>query len=117
LTVAPAGSRKPSGLLAEGEAKIRWRRSPLAERIEHAFADRCSHLPQRATLAIGRGNARVHLILQTKGERATLLALCRPDMRLVVGRALADARVALAARGVGVDILDWGGRSCSSIRV
>ncbi|MGB8909134.1 MAG: hypothetical protein WCC84_10335 [Candidatus Cybelea sp.] len=32
-----------------------------------------------------------------------LLALCRPELRSVVGRALAEARCALAARGFGIE--------------
>jgi hypothetical protein len=89
---------------AENKNALRRRasRSPLAERIERAFTG-SQDLPKRATLSIGRGAARVHVILQTTGERATLIAVCRPELRSVVGRALADARLALAARGLRVN--------------
>lgn len=91
------------------------RRDTLAERIERAFAG----VPQpakRATFSLGRGNARVHIVLQTIGERPTLLALCRPEVRSIVGRALAQARLALARRGIGIDLRALGEleyQSCS----
>lgn len=87
------------------------RRSPLAQRIEHVFAHPSS-LPRRATFSMGRGNGRVHIVLQTKGERTTLLAICRPEVRVVVARALAQARFALAARGIGIELRDSGASGC-----
>ena len=75
---------------------------PLSQRIERRFAHSTSHV-KRATFSMGRGAARVHVILQTNGNVATLVALCRPQMRGVVARALAQARFALAARGVLLD--------------
>jgi len=74
-------------------------RSPLAAQIERAFC-RPRAYPKRATLSVGRGRARVHVILQTSGTKAALLAVCRPEMREIVARALAQARVALASRGI-----------------
>ncbi len=96
----------------EAREGVLCRRSPLAARIERAFAGPSAH-PKRATFSMGRGNARVHVILQTKGEQATLLAICRPELRAVVARALAQARSALAARGIGVELRWSGGRGCS----
>jgi hypothetical protein len=96
--------------------ELKWNalrpRSPLAQRIEHVFARPNSH-PKRATFSIGRGNARVHIILQTKGERATLLAVCRPEERLVVARALTQARFALASLGIGIALHEAGAVGCS----
>lgn len=90
---------------ATGRARSR----ALAERIERTFAvvPMCA---KRATFSLGRGNARVHIILQTIGERPTLLALCRPEAKTVVSRALAQARLALARRGIGVEVCE---RTCS----
>jgi hypothetical protein len=104
---------KPS-LISSDEARenVPRRRSPLAARIERAFGGAAAH-PKRATFAMGRGNARVHVILQTKGEQTTLLAICRPELRAVVARALAQARSALAARGIGAELHWSGGRGCS----
>jgi hypothetical protein len=93
-------------------ARGRMPRTTLAERIERAFSD-LSGQPRRATLSMGRGNARVVVMLQTRGKRAMLLALCRPELRAVVGRALAEARLRLAARGIGVELQAVGGRGCS----
>ncbi len=74
-------------------------RGRLAERIERAFSASGGN-PKRATFSLGRGSARVHVILQTSAGRTTLLAICRPELRNVVARALSQARIALAARGV-----------------
>src|SRR6516162_9538097 len=68
---------------------------------------------RRATFTLGRGSARIHVVLQTKGDRTTLVALCRPELRRVVARALAATRLALAARGIGVDLAAQGVRQCS----
>lgn len=81
----------------------RVRRFTLAERIERAFVG-APMRPKRATFSLGRGSARVHIILQTIGDRPILVALCRPEVRTVVGRALAEARLALARRGIGLEL-------------
>jgi hypothetical protein len=85
--------------------------APLGQRIERRFAHSTAHV-KRATFSMGRGGARVHVILQTNGNVATLVALCRPQMRDVVARALAQARFALAARGVLLDF-ETRGKRCS----
>jgi len=87
-------------------------RTHLAERIERTFAGTNAR-PQRATFSLGRGSARVHIILQTKGERAMLVALCPPELRAVVRGALTQARRALAARGFGLVACAVGGDACS----
>lgn len=98
------GQEKPTPTHGD-EAKINAQRPrrPLAQRIEHVFGRPSSH-PKRATFSIGRGNARVHIIVQTKGERTTLVAICRPEMRAVVARALTQARFALGSRGIGIEL-------------
>jgi hypothetical protein len=84
---------------------------PLSQRIERRFAHSTLQV-KRATFSMGRGAARVHVILQTNGNVATLVALCRPQMRGVVARALAQARFALATRGVLLDF-ETQGKRCS----
>ena len=84
---------------------------PLSQRIERRFAHSTPQV-RRATFSMGRGAARVHVILQTNGNVATLVALCRPQMRGVVARALAQARLALATRGVLLDC-ETRGKRCS----
>lgn len=112
--VAPVGRARRTAVGVDEAAAILRRpaaRSTLAQRIERAFAGAGS--PQRrATFSMGRGHARVHVILQTTGARATLLALCRPELRDVVARALVEVRLALARRGIGVE-MQAVGRACS----
>ena len=68
----------------------------LARRIARAFFAPRS-LPMRSTLTLGRGEGRVHVILQNSGGRMRLIAICRPADREVVIRALAQARLELIA--------------------
>jgi hypothetical protein len=93
-------------------ARSRAPRTTLAQRIERAFSNPNGY-PRRATLSMGRGNARVVVIFQMQGKRGILLALCRPELRAIVGRALAEARLGLAARGIGIELYAGGGRGCS----
>ena|SRR5579871_1127985 len=100
------------GRTYRGEAPA-LRQSPqtrLAARIERAFGAASS--PKRATFSFGPRNARVHVVLQTTPTRTTLVALCRPELRGSVGEALAQARSALAARGIALDVRKIGGRAC-----
>jgi hypothetical protein len=85
-------------------------RSPLAGRIENALFSPRSQA-KRASFTIGRG--RVHVVLQSKGDRVTLVALCSPALRGIVARALAQARFALAARGVRGELEAKGAELCS----
>jgi hypothetical protein len=85
---------------------------PLSRRIERAFF-RPNAAVRRATFSLGRGGARVHVILQSNAGTVTLVALCRPEMRQLVARALAQARLALAARGFETTTLTNGGSRCS----
>jgi hypothetical protein len=82
----------------------------LAGAIEKAFADPAL---RRATFSIGRANARIVVVMQTRGNRTTLIALCRPHLTEAVARALAQARVALEARGIGIELRERGIRTCS----
>ncbi|HLX26047.1 MAG TPA: hypothetical protein VKR05_03580 [Candidatus Cybelea sp.] len=84
--------------------------SRLAVRIERVFA--AASIPKRATFSLGRGSARVHVVLQTTPTRTMLVALCRPELRADVGQALAQARAALAARGIALDLRKLGGPAC-----
>jgi hypothetical protein len=86
--------------------------TPLARRIERVFSKPSAQV-KRATFAIGDGRARVHVILQTNGGRATLVAICRPEARVFVARALAQARLILAIRGIGVELETKGVSGCS----
>jgi hypothetical protein len=48
--------------------------------------------------------ARVHVIVRTHGAATRIVALCPPPLEARVARALAQARFALAARGVRVEV-------------
>lgn len=85
---------------------------PLSRRIERTFF-RPEGAVRRATFSLGRGGARVHVILQSNAGTVTLVALCRPEMRELVARALAQARLALAARGFEIALLSDGEALCS----
>jgi hypothetical protein len=103
--------RALADVAAGAQRRCRFR-SELAGRIERAFFDARGAL-RRATFSLGRGNVRVHVILQTKGGKAVLLALCPPEIRDVVARALTEARLALAARGIGLEVHAREIRRCS----
>jgi hypothetical protein len=47
--------------------------------------------------------ARIHVIVRTHGNATRIVALCPPPLEARVARALAQARFALAARGVRVE--------------
>ncbi|MBV8066992.1 MAG: hypothetical protein JO113_03365 [Candidatus Eremiobacteraeota bacterium] len=110
-------SRCESSRPAEEEdlSRAQRSRSSLARRIERTFADARSR-PKRATFSLGRGNARVHIMLQSTGTSAMLLALCRPEVRAVVRDALAQARALLAARGISLELHIAEGGRCSLTR-
>jgi hypothetical protein len=78
-------------------------RSVLSRRIELRFTS-SSPPVRRATFSLGPGSARVHVIVQTNGNTARLIAICRPELRSVVARALSEARLTLAARGIPVAV-------------
>jgi len=56
----------------------------------------------RAQTVSVRG-ARVHVIVRTQGNATRIVALCPPPLEARVARALAQARFALATRGVRVE--------------
>jgi hypothetical protein len=91
---------------------LQVRRSKLGRRIARVFS-KPHAVPKRVTLSLGRGSARVHVILQTKGNRVMLVAICRPELRPCVARALEHARVALRSGGVGVEQAAKGAAACS----
>ncbi len=70
----------------------------LARRIARAVSTPRT-FPVRSTLSLGRGEGRVHVILQSGNGRLRLTAICHPADRDVVARAVARARLALAMRG------------------
>jgi hypothetical protein len=106
---APQALGKPRqrGSVSEPEhhGERRAPRAQLAARIERVFT--AAWQPKRATFSLGPGNARVHVMLQTSGTQVTLVALCSPRLRDLVGPELTRARRALAARGIGVEVRQY----------
>lgn len=102
-------ARSPVDAECRRPRDARASRRPLARAIETAFGGAPL---RRATFSVGRGRARIHVVLQTKGNQTTLIALCPPHMAEAVAQALAQARVALAARRIAVDLRAQGVRRC-----
>jgi len=83
----PPERRLPVGALGRRIAKI-IARPPAA--------------PTRSQTVSVRG-ARIHVMVRTHGNATRIVALCPPPLEARVARALAQARFALAARGVRVE--------------
>jgi hypothetical protein len=81
----------------------RAERSSLAREIERIFLDPRG-VARRSSFTIGKNGERVHVILQSKGDRVTLVAVCAPAMRAIVVKALAQARFALAGRRIALQV-------------
>ena len=75
--------------------------SKLAQRIERAFAAPKSP-PKHAAFSLEGGRGRVQILLRSNGGQTQLVALCPAAARDVVARALAQARYALALRGITI---------------
>lgn len=100
---ATHASRRSSFDGAGVSADRRGVRSALARKIEHTFLDPTRHVA-RTTFSVDGTRERVHVSLQTTGNRVRLVAVCSPSLRAAVAEALAQARYALAARGIEVAI-------------
>lgn len=59
----------------------------------------------RASVDVAVAGGRVHLTLQRGERRLHIVALCPKRLEATVGRALAQARFALARRGVSAETL------------
>lgn len=98
-------ARRERGTAVERRAT----RSPLARKIERVFLDPVRR-PVRATFTLGNAS-RVHVALQSTAGGVRLIALCAPELRTRVARALDEARYALASRGIALDA-SIGERAC-----
>ncbi len=104
-------SREATGVriarAARAEAEIapaerRAMRSPLARKIERTFL-RPPAPPHYAAFALGGALGRVQVLLRSGGQRVRLVAICPRQARAQVAAALAQARYALALRGIDID--------------
>jgi hypothetical protein len=120
-TLRPAGTTPQPHVSSEASSKMRTRelvtndrrapRTALTRKIERTFLNPPAKI-KRATFAIGNDGARVHVVLQSTGARVRLVAFCPPRVRENVARALEQARYALAARGIAMD-LETADAACS----
>lgn len=104
---------EPRGLARTGlQAKVstsvvatlerRAPKSALARKIARTFRTP-RYTPQKASFTVDSEQGRVHILLQTRGSQLKLIAICPPKARAHVAEALAQARYAMAARGVELD--------------
>lgn len=74
-------------------------RSPLARKIERAFLQPKAPV-RKAAFTLESAAGRVQILLSSSGARIGLIAICPQKARKEVAAALAQARYALAARGI-----------------
>ncbi len=77
-------------------------RSPLARKIERAIL-RPRSAARKSSFTVEGAHGRVHVLLQSRGAQLKLVAICPPKARAHVAAALAQARYALALRGIDLD--------------
>lgn len=77
-------------------------RSSLARKIERAFL-RPRSASRKASFTVEGDHGRVHVLLQSHGSQLKLIAICPQKARPHVAAALAQARYALALRGIDLD--------------
>lgn len=100
----PRVARDPAAQTAAHgpSAERRSARSPLARRIERRFLHPAAK-PSAASFSLEGASGRVQVLLKGDGPNVQLVAICAPAARAQVCAALAQARYALAARGLSLD--------------
>ncbi len=83
-------------------AERRAPKSELARRLERELAQRPRGAS--ASFAVAAAGGRVRILVRSDGARTRVVAVCAPPLRERVERALAQARFALAARGVRAEV-------------
>lgn len=78
-------------------------RSMLARKIERVFL-RPRSASRKASFTVEGEHGRVHVLLHSSGSQLKLIAICPPKARPHVAAALAQARYALAMRGIDLDV-------------
>ena len=94
--------KKPDAFATGGTADRRAQRSPLARKIERVFLDPKARM-QKASFTLEGGEGRVQVLLRTQGSHVKLIALCPRKAIKQVAAALAQARYALARRGIALE--------------
>lgn len=93
-------SRNP--VVQPGVPERRQPHSALARKIERAFLQRKSPV-YKAAFSLDGGNGRVQVLLRSGGPVLKLVAICPPKAARHVAAALAQARYALARRGIALE--------------
>lgn len=93
----PSATRRNASI-AQPAAERRAERSALARKIESVFL-RPGIPVSSATFTLGE-EGRIRISLRRDGDTVRLIAVCAPRVRKEVAQALAQARYALAQRGV-----------------
>lgn len=76
----------------------------LSRRIERALLRHAAQPPESpVTIAIKSDDGRVQLVVRSDRATTRIVALCAPELRERVDRALARARFALAANGSRIE--------------
>jgi hypothetical protein len=90
-------------VVAASQPQRRVPKTALTWRLERALI---RHAPRAAatSFALRAGVGRVHLLVRSDGTRTRVVAVCSPSVREQVERALAQARFALAGRGVAAEV-------------
>lgn len=86
-------------------------RSSLARKIERTFL-RPRSVSRKNAFTVDGEHGRVHVLLQSRGTHLKLVAICPPKARTQVAAALAQARYALALRGIDLDSETRGAQQC-----
>jgi hypothetical protein len=102
VTLKATPHRKADVSVSNGTADRRAQRSPLARKIERVFLDPKARM-QKASFALEAGEGRVQVLLRTQGSNVKLVALCPRKAIKQVAAALAQARYALARRGIALE--------------
>lgn len=84
------------------QADRRAPRSALARKIERALLHPAAKA-RKGFFTIEGSAGRVHILLREQGLRVKLIAICTPRAKAQVAAALAQARYALAQRGVQLE--------------
>ena len=107
-TPARAAAVAPRAVTRRGQVELvvaerRAAKSTLARKLERGLAQRAGR-ERPSSFALSTADGRIHLIVRTDGIRTRLVAICAPSLRDRVERALAQARFALAGRGVTAEV-------------
>lgn len=110
-SAVPFARARRTGNAAGGQIERRAPRSPLARKIERTFLQPRTPA-QKASFSIDGSHGRVRVLLQKSGTRMKLVAICAPRAARAVAAALAQARYALATRGIALETETRGDAAC-----